>query len=406
MPAQSLRGTARRNAALFVAISVLDGFGGNAMSLVTGIWLLDLTHSSSLAALAGLGIYAPSLAGPWLGGLLDRLPRRPSLIAINSAMAAILLSLFAVHTGDQTWLIFTVALAYGVSYVLRDAGEMALLPATVATDHLADVNGWRSSAQEGLKLVAPLGGAGLYAWRGAHAVAALSATMLVVAATLYAGLRLGHNQRAPARLPPSSLRYSFAVLRSRQPLRVTIALAAVAIATSGLLTAATYTLVTTGLRLPATYLGILSAAQGAGSVLSGLLVGRLIARRGTVAVGTLGTALFAIAMLARCLPWWPVTIATGVIAGIGLPWTLTAAVTAVQKHTPAAVLGRVSATANTVMFGPIALAIPLGSAAVNLGDYPILLLGGSACLVAAAWATRQIGRLQSTPDASLETQDG
>jgi hypothetical protein len=44
----------RRNAVLFVAISLVSGFGSTAMSLVAGIWILDLTGSVSLAGLAGL----------------------------------------------------------------------------------------------------------------------------------------------------------------------------------------------------------------------------------------------------------------------------------------------------------------------------------------------------------------
>ena len=80
-----LGGLMRRNAGLFVAISLLSGFGSSAMSLVAGIWILDLTGSTGLAALAGLCVYAPVLAGPWLGGLLDRVPRRPLVIAVNLA---------------------------------------------------------------------------------------------------------------------------------------------------------------------------------------------------------------------------------------------------------------------------------------------------------------------------------
>ncbi|MGW3794961.1 MFS transporter, partial [Micromonospora arida] len=122
----------RRNAGLFVAISLLSGFGSSAMSLVAGIWILDLTGSTSLAALAGLCVYAPVLAGPWLGGLLDRAPRRPLVIAVNLMLAAALLALLAVRGPAQTWLIFAVSCAYGVSYVLIDAGETALLPSALA----------------------------------------------------------------------------------------------------------------------------------------------------------------------------------------------------------------------------------------------------------------------------------
>ncbi|WBB76041.1 MFS transporter [Micromonospora sp. WMMD1128] len=395
----------RRNAALFVAISVLSGLGGSAMALVAGIWVLDLTGSTGLAALAGLCVYAPVLAGPWLGGLLDRAPRRPLVIAVNLALAAALLSLLAVRGPGQTWLIFAVTLAYGVSYVVIDAGETALLPAALPPARLADVNGWRSSAQEGMKLVAPLAGAGLYAWRGGHPVAVLSAAVPLLVAVLYGALRLRTTDAAPADRSatadpaparPSGPRAGLAVLLRRRAVRVPVALAAVSIAMSGFTTAALYAVVTEELALPSTFLGVLASAQGAGSVLAGLVVGRLVRHRGASAVGVAGAALFAAGCLGRCLPWWPATVAASVVIGVGLPWTLVAAVTAVQTHTPPKLLGRVSGTANTAMFGPITLAIPLGSVAVHAGGRPPFVAAAAVCLAAALVAVvgRPVARLR------------
>jgi MFS family permease len=387
-----------RNAGLFVAISLLSGFGSSAMSLVAGLWILDLTGSTGLAALAGLCVYAPLLAGPWLGGLLDRAPRRPLVIAVNLLLAAVLLALFAVHGPGETWLLFAVSGAYGLSYVLIDAGETALLPSALSPKDLGAVNGWRSSAQEGMKLIAPLAGAGLYAWQGGHAVAVLSAAMPALVAVLYAAVRL--NRQPPAQPAPQrrGLRAGLAILFGQRTTRVPVALAAVAIAMSGFSTAAVYAIVITDLGLPTTFLGVLASAQGAGSIVGGLFVGWLIARRGSVAVGVAGTVLFAAGCLLRCLPWWPLTVVGAVVTGVGLPWTLVAAVTAVQTHTPAALLGRVAATANTAMFGPITLAIPLGSAAVHLGGRPPLIAAAVVCLaVAAAAAASGRGRVLPIP---------
>ena len=371
----------RRNAVLFVAISVLSGFGSSAMSLAASIWILDLTGSVSQAALTGLCVYAPQLAGPWLGGLLDRVPRRPLLITTNLLLSAALLSLLTVRSAAQAWLIFAVALAYGISYVLLDAGESALLPAALPATALGDVNGWRSSAQEGMKLVAPLAGAGLYAWQGGPAVALLSAALPLVVAALYAALHLT-TEPGPITAPERGLRAGLSVLAGLRVLRVTVALAAVSITMSGFATAAQYEVVTAGLGLPATFLGVLLSAQGAGSILGGLIVGRLIAWRGATVVGMAGAALFAVGLLGRCLPWWPGLVVAAVIGGIGLPWTLVAAVTAVQIHTPPGLLGRVAATANTVMFGPIAIAIPLGAAAVHWGGRATLVASAAGCLAA------------------------
>ncbi|MEV4121867.1 MFS transporter [Micromonospora sp. NPDC049645] len=384
----------RRNAGLLVVISLLSGLGSSTMSLVAGIWILDLTGSTSLAALAGLCAYAPVLAGPWLGGLLDRAPRRPLVIAVNLVLAATLLALLAVRGPGQTWLIFAVSCVYGVSYVLIDAGETALLPAALTTAELGDVNGWRSSAQEGMRLVAPLAGAGLYTWRGGHAVAVLSAVTPALVAILYAVLRLNRTptHQSTGRGP----RTGSTILFGQRAVGLPVVLAAVSIAMSGFTTAAIYATVVTELRLPTTFLGVLASAQGAGSILGGLIVGRLIAGRGSVAVGVAGTALFALGCLARCLPWWPATVTGAVIAGVGLPWTLVAAVTAVQTHTPSALLGRVSATANTAMFGPLVVAIPLGSAAVHLGARPPLIAAVAICLTAVLAATSIVRRCRAT----------
>ncbi|WP_433532789.1 MFS transporter [Micromonospora sp. CA-263727] len=382
----------RRNAILFVAISVLSGFGSSAMSLVAGIWILDLTGSPGRAALAGLCVYAPTLAGPWLGALVDRMPRRPLVIAANLTLAASLPSLLAVRGPDQVWLLFFVATVYGIGYVLIDAGESALLPAALSPSELGHVNGWRSSAQEGVKLVAPLAGAGLYAWQGGHLVALLAAALPAVAAALYVALRLTRTPPAAVPRAPGArvtgVRAGLAVLFGSPSTRLPVSLAGVAIGMSGFTTAAGYAIVTEDLGLPATFLGVLLSSQGAGSIAGGLAAGRLIARFGPTTVAVAGAALFAASCLGRCLPWWPAVVAASVVAGIGLPWALVAAVTAVQTNSPDELLGRASATANTVMFGPIALATPLGAAAVLLGSRPPLILAAAICLTTATLARR------------------
>ncbi|MGN9779200.1 MFS transporter [Micromonospora sp. H33] len=395
----------RRNAVLFVAISLLSGFGSTTMSLVAGIWILDLTGSGGLAALAGVCVFAPVLAGPWLGGVVDRLPRRPTLIAVHLLLAATLLTMLAVRDAGDTWLILTVSLAYGVSYVLIDAGESALLPEALSAEHLGHVNGWRTSAQEGVKLVAPLAGAALYAWQGGHAVAAVSAVMPVLAAVLYTAVRLTRARPpAPDRRP--GLRAGLAVIRQQPVIHRSVGLAGVAIGMSGFTTAAFYQVVTTDLGMPSTFLGVLLSAQGAGSIVAGLVAGRLVDRLGPVTVAAVGTVLFAVVCLARCLPWWPAAVAASVLAGLALPWALVAAVTAVQLHAPPPQLGRVAATATTAMFGPVALATPLGSAAVVLGARPPFVLAAALCLAAAAVGTHRPSRRHPAASGPAVDQDG
>jgi hypothetical protein len=384
----------RRNAVLFVLISLLSGFGSTAMTLAAGIWVLDLTGSVPLAGLTGLCLYAPMLVAPWLGALVDRLPKRPLVIVADAAVGLILLTLLTVSSARDTWLIFVVLLARGVGYALNEAGEAAILPAALSPSMLGDVNGWRSSAQEGMKLVAPLAGAGLYAWRGAVPVVLLGAAMPVLAAACYALLRFVpapvSGERAPVR---EGLRVLF-----RDPgLRVPVLVASVAIGLSGLTSAAILAQIVDTLHLPATYLGFLSTAQGAGSIVGGMLVGRLLARTTPATVAGLGAVIFAAGRLAGCLPWWPALIAGSVLVGVGLPWPLIAAITAVQAGAPTHLLGRVSATANTVMFGAVAAAIPLGAAMVHFGPLPPMLIAALAAAMLGRAALQQGAAREVSP---------
>jgi hypothetical protein len=362
-----------------------------------------------------------------------------------------LCSLLTVHSAGQVALIYAVLLVRGIGYVLLDAGESALLPAALPREMLGDVNGWRSSAQEGMKLVAPLAGAALYAWRGPVPVVLLCAALPLVTALLYTLVRVparssparpsagpvpasrsvpsaassgsvpgadpaerasspsvspagrasppvGSDSPAAARagLGWASVRAGLLSLR-RGPMWTPVVVAAVAISASGVTNAAVLSRLVDGLRLPATHLGVLSGVQGAGSIVGGLLVGRLLSRLGVFRVAILGAVLFAIACVTWSLPWWPTMLTGSALAGLGLPWTLVAALTAIQAGTPDHLLGRVAATANMVMFGPIALAIPLGSALVLLGSRLPLLLGAGAAMAVALFAATRSPRSLNAP---------
>jgi MFS family permease len=365
-----------RNAALFVGVSLVSGFGSTAMSLTAGVWVKSLTGSSSLAALAGFCVFAPTLAGPLLGAVVDRLPRQRLLIGTNLAMAAALLVLFAVRSAAEVWLVYAVMLGYGVTHVLLDAGEAALLPAALPAAALGEVNGTRMSAQEGTKLIAPLAGAGLFAMAGGPSVAGLAAASLTVSAGLYALIR-AREAREPSR-PGGQIRVGIQFLWGLRKLRGTVLIGSMAVGMSGLVTASGYAVVDEGLHRPAAFLGVLTASQGAGSVLGGLLTARLLARRGERWVARAGACLFAAGLVVRCLPWTPVVLAGSVLGGIGLPATVIAAMTAVQRLTPPALLGRVAATATTLVFASPAFGIPLGAALVLVLDYRVVMLAAAA----------------------------
>ena len=195
----------------------------------------------------------------------------------------------------------------------------------------------------------------------------------------------------------AGLRALFGVAAVRGP----VLLAAVAIGASGLKDAAVLAHLVHDLHLPATHLGYLGTAQGAGSIVSGLVAGRLLARTAPLTVVGAGAVLFAAGCLAQSLPWWPAMIVGSLVIGVGLPWTLIAAVTAVQTLTPDHLLGRVAATSTTVMFGPVAVGVPLGAALVHLGA--VLPLIAAAVLGVAAGVIALRGASRRRDAAALET---
>lgn len=354
-----------RNALLFVAVSLVSGFGSTALSLAGSLWVLDLTGSPSLAALTGVCVFAPTFAGPVLGAVVDRLPRKAALIGANLVLAMAVLSLFAVHSRSQVWIVYAVSLAYGVGYVVLDAGESALLPQALPDELIACVNGVRMSAQEGMKLLAPLAGAGLYAVAGGRAVAALTAGCLLVSAALYSAVTPATvNAERPKRAKGDAWSYLWANFRGP------VVLAGLGLAMSGFGDAARFAVVVDGMHLPSAMIGVLGAVQGGGSILGGLFTARV--RN----LGPAGAMVFAAGLLMKAIPWLPISVAGSLAVGVGLPWTVVAAYTALQRGTPHDLLGRVSATATTFIFGPVALANPLGAGAVAVAGYvPPLLLG-------------------------------
>ncbi|MFC9821871.1 MFS transporter [Streptomyces erythrochromogenes] len=365
-----------RNAGLYLLGVVVSGFGTTAMWLVAGIWVKSLTGSDSLAALTVFAMWAPVLAGPALGVLADRLPRRPLLVAACLVMAVLLPALCLVDSAGRVWLLFAVLLVYGICGTLHEAAEAALVAKAVDVRLLGEFNGLRMTAGESMKLLAPLAGAALFTRFGGASVALLDAVTFALAAGLFVLLRVDRD--ATERVGPRAGGLAQALEGGRQlwgspVLRPLVAAAAAVMFLAGINGAVVYAVADDVLGRTPAYVGVLYAVQGAGSVLSGLVAGPLLRRMPVRVFTAAGTALFALGCGGRALPYEAAALVGSALIGAGLPCVLIAALTTVQREVPDSVVGRTAATANTLVFVPNALALALGAGLVALVDVTLLL---------------------------------
>jgi len=325
--------------------------------------------------------------------MADRVKRRPLLIAANVALAVIMTAPLAVHTRGVVWVLFPVLTLIGTGMVLTQAAETALMASAVPDELRGYFNGLVRTVIESMKLIAPLAGAGLFSLWGGRAVALLDAVTFVAAAAAFRLVRVQEAQ--PKSRPPrkwtadtaEGARYLWGhpVLRSLVLVGLTVMVA------SGLSNTATFAMLD-GVHRSPSFAGVLISVQGFGSIAGGLAAGALMQKLPVRRFASAGLALLAVGVLLRAVPWLPAVLGGTLILGVGVPWPVIAAMTAVQRETPTELLGRVAATSNTLMYAPTGLALLLGTGMVAVLDYRVQLVAAGVVGLAVAAAVVLAGR--------------
>jgi len=378
----------------------LSAFGDYAMFLALAVWVKVLTGSNAKAGLAILPFVLPSLAGPALGVYVDRFPRRRIMIVTDLAAAASLLPLLFVRDANDIWLIYAVSFLLGIATVVYDAARAGLLVSMLAEDDLGDANGLLQSTSQGMRLLAPLAGAGLFAVLGGPAVAVVDAVTFVVSALLLAGVHAPTIERTGEHGFWPELRAGVRhIARTADLRRLTIATAFVTLA-AGVMEIVIFALIDEGLHRAPAFLGILSTAQGLGAVAGGVVVGVTMRRLGElstiawalIALGV-GVGLLATAELA-------VVLVAAMCIGVAVSFYNVAFVTLIQRRTDVSMQGRVMSAVEAVFTVPYAASIALGAAIVSVVDFrAIYLVEGAAFLLIAAYValTVRTGARRRTP---------
>jgi MFS family permease len=376
---------ARPDARLYLAGQGLSLFGDTAMWLALGIWAKELTGSSGAAGMVIFALALPQLGAPLAGMLVDRVRRRPLLIATNLATAAVVLALLAVHDRGDLWLIYAVAAAYGASYSILGAGQTALLSSALPQDLLADANGALQTLREMQRLIAPLAGAGLFSALGGGAVAIIDAATFAAAAAALSVMRVDEPPPPPRESHPFAEALAGARhLRATVPLRQIVLACAVCLIALGLTETLVYAIVEDGLHRSPTFVGVLMATQGVGAVAGATTAARIARRAGEGMLAGLGMAAVAAGALLMTSDALAVVLAGKVFFGVGTPWIVVGLITLLQRLTPGPLQGRVYSAAELLLGAPQTLSIGAGAALVTVIDYRWLLVAEATVMAASA----------------------
>lgn len=139
----------------------LSSFGDSALYLTLGIWAKTLTGSNAAAGVF-LALAAPALLAPLAGQFADRVSRKSLLITVNAATALLVLTLLLVRSRSEVWLIYLVAFGYGTAFDLIRAAGAGLRKDMLRAQDLASANALLQMSSQGLQMLSPLAGSGLF----------------------------------------------------------------------------------------------------------------------------------------------------------------------------------------------------------------------------------------------------
>ncbi|NMO51598.1 MFS transporter [Actinoplanes sp. TBRC 11911] len=414
---------AHPDARSYLTGQTLSLLGDSALWLACGIWVKTLTGSDTAAALTFLFFTAPALLAPLAGLLADRVRRRPLLIAANLAGAVVLAPLLLVRDRGDVWVIYGVMTLYGLLNVSIAPAQSALLTVLLPANLLADANATLRTVQEGIRIVAPLAGAGLFAFVGGQAVVALDMASFVGAAALTARIRVVEprpsrlrrvtsppsrpvtspplrpvtgSRTAPMRRIAGQIGAGFRFLADVPALRRLTLASAVTTLFVGAGDATSYAVIGQGLHRAPEFIAVTQVIHGVGAILGGLTAAPAIRRLGEIRTVVVGLMILAVTALCLATPWLPTVLAGKLGVGAALPWIVIAIITLLQRQAAAHLQGRVYAAFEVCATGPQTAGLALGAAVIAFVDYRVVLISETlGLLVAAAMLART--RLPTEP---------
>ena len=343
-----------RDFRLLLAGQLLSNIGDWLLLVAAPFFVFELTGSTMATGLTLTAESVPAiLLGPIAGVFADRWDRRRTMIATDLLRAATVLSMLAVHSRGDIWIVYAALTAEAAFSQFYNPARGALVPNLVGRGReLSAANALSQLVGGVIRLVGgPLGGV-LYVLFGFRYVVVLDVVSYLLSAVLTTLIR--HHAR-PEATPPDSdepapprtrfraeLRAGFSHVGRDPDLRILFGVAGLFFTGNAMLTALLVPYLGAVLHAGAQSLGVLFGTLGLGFVLGGP-ASRLVTDRSrdrTVIAASLAAlaVVFAVSFNIPHLAW---DVALFTLIGPPAVCFLVTAGTAITRRTPDRIQGRV-----------------------------------------------------------------
>jgi DHA3 family tetracycline resistance protein-like MFS transporter len=370
-------------------------WSGQTLTLL-GSFVSQVAYPFQILQLGGSAIELGALASVYtlsslvfllLGGAIaDRVPRRTLIIIteLASGLIAGAVSLLGFAGALEIWHLYVAVALFGAATSFSAPALGALIPELVPEEILVPGNAIRGLSRQASRTGGPIIGGILVATAGPPAAFAFDALTFIVSALAVMFIR-ARSVFAP-KTPTSifaDIREGFGFVFATQWLWVTIfGWSVINAGFIGAFVVGLPLLVTETLRAGSIAFGLITAAIGVGEALGAALVGQLRIRRAGVAiylfavVGGIGLLVYGL------VPTLPGALLGGVLVGfsfvcLGVLWE-----SALQRHVPRQMLGRVTSVDwfGGTLLGPIA---PIAAALISqaYGPPALFIAAGSIAIV-------------------------
>jgi MFS family permease len=376
--------------------------------------LLLLTYSrlhSSWAVMAVLlADFLPAIAfGSWFGGLADRYPKRPLIVAANVVQGGAFVALAFSHTAAP---ILSLALLAGVGNALQRPALRSSLPLVAGESQqqlaaaLYDACRWIGIA------IGPAIAAALFAVAGVALPLAINGISFFIAAAVMATIAVGRPPAAeeePGTQPPAGVLAGLREAFAAPGIATVVACSAGSVIAGGLLNVCEPFLARRVLHGSGSDYALLVTCYGLGMVLASGLVARrgdaaprVLVRRYLAALALTAAGMAGSAIVGSVLPAAIAFAATGYANAL----LLVSETQLIQLRVPAAVQGRLFGAKDTVEGAAFLIGLLAAGALVATGGVRMTLaLGAGVCGICALAAIAALRRSAFGRAAALELPD-